>query len=134
VWFIWHFAWFSQEPFEQQTATLILRQATGDLHTAGTNNTYHINTWSQLSMRYNDISVMEQHHSALCFAVLTNPSMNIMRGLTPHSRSIMRKTICHAILSTDMNNHVKNLESLTARRCLPFQKGLLNDRMVRPPV
>jgi hypothetical protein len=104
------------------------------LHIAGTNNTYHINTWSQLSIRYNDMSVMEQHHSALCFAVLTNPQTNIMRGLTLHSRSIMRKIICHAILSTDMNNHTKNLESFTARHCLPFQKGLLSDRMVRPPV
>jgi hypothetical protein len=98
---------------------------------AGTNNTYHINSWSQLSMRYNDISVMEQHHCALCFQTLTNPTTNIVVGLSSHSRSIMRKLICNAILSTDMNNHHKNLESLAAHRGMPFQQRLLNDRVVR---
>ena len=84
-------------------------------------------------MRYNDVSVMEQHHSALCFKALTNPDTNIVQALTSHSRSIMRKLICQAILSTDMNNHHKNLDILAAHRGVRFQKGLLNDRVVRPP-
>jgi hypothetical protein len=84
-------------------------------------------------MRYNDVSVMEQHHSALCFETLTNPDTNIVQALTSHSRSIMRKLICQAILSTDMNNHHKNLDILAAHRGVRFQKGLLNDRVVRPP-
>mmetsp|Transcript_31007 Transcript_31007/g.52072 ORF Transcript_31007/g.52072 Transcript_31007/m.52072 type:complete len:756 (+) Transcript_31007:1000-3267(+) len=81
-----------------------------DMDHNGTNNTYHINTWSRLSLRYNDISVLEQHHASLTFKVALAKETNILQTFTARSRSKLRKIICSAILATDMNNHQKNLQ------------------------
>jgi hypothetical protein len=62
-----------------------------DMDHNGTNNTYHINTWSRLSLRYNDISVLEQHHASLTFKVGTVPRGRpfVSRDLSiGHTRSI----------------------------------------------
>jgi len=109
---------------------LLIAALCHDVDHVGTNNTYHINSWSKLSLRYNDISVMEQHHCSLCFKTLSNPETNVVSTLTYHSRSILRKLICAAILATDMNNHERNLQLIQARAGIPFKKDSLADRML----
>jgi len=109
---------------------LLIAAICHDIDHVGTNNTFHINAWSELSLRYNDISIMEQHHCAVCFKILTAPETDILSCLSYRSRSIVRKLICACILSTDMNNHSKNLRMLQSHAQIPFDKQDLDDRML----
>ena len=48
----------------------ILAAACHDVEHPGYNNMYLIETKQQLSLRYNDSSVLENHHAATAFAVM----------------------------------------------------------------
>lgn len=41
-----------------------------DLEHPGTNNAYQVNSQTDLAIRYNDVSVLENHHAALCFHLI----------------------------------------------------------------
>jgi len=46
---------------------LIFSALCHDVNHTGKNNTYEMNTFSKLAIKYNDKSVLEQHHSAVTF-------------------------------------------------------------------
>ncbi|CAB4059486.1 PDE9 [Lepeophtheirus salmonis] len=48
-----------------------------DLDHPGFNNTYQINARTDLSIRYNDMSPLENHHCAMCFKILSIAECNI---------------------------------------------------------
>ena len=50
---------------------------------AGRTNAFHVETESELARCYNDVSVMEHHHCALTFAILSRPGSAILAGLPP---------------------------------------------------
>jgi hypothetical protein len=52
-----------------------------DLDHDGHTNSYHINAGSDLAQRYNDCSVMENHHCAIAFAILRHKDCNILEDL-----------------------------------------------------
>ncbi|KAK4304512.1 hypothetical protein Pmani_023541 [Petrolisthes manimaculis] len=52
-----------------------------DLDHPGYNNWYQINARTELAVRYNDTSPLENHHCAVGFRVLANPECNIFSGV-----------------------------------------------------
>ncbi|QQP49841.1 High affinity cGMPspecific 3'_5'cyclic phosphodiesterase 9Alike, partial [Caligus rogercresseyi] len=48
-----------------------------DLDHPGFNNTYQINARTDLAVRYNDMSPLENHHCAMCFKILSIAECNI---------------------------------------------------------
>ena len=76
-----------------------------DLQHPGTNNTYQINSKSELAIRYNDISVLESFHCSMAFQLLENPNCLILKSLTSAQYKEFRKTMISAILKTDMALH-----------------------------
>lgn len=80
-----------------------------DLKHTGQNNTYHINSRSKIAMRYNDISVLENYHSAQTFKLLSKPEYDIFINFKIEEYRIIRRRIIEGILSTDMANHQKVL-------------------------
>ncbi|RUS83927.1 hypothetical protein EGW08_008341 [Elysia chlorotica] len=52
-----------------------------DLDHPGYNNTYQINARTELAIRYNDISPLENHHCAVAFQILSNPETNIFANV-----------------------------------------------------
>ncbi|KAJ3085173.1 High affinity cAMP-specific and IBMX-insensitive 3',5'-cyclic phosphodiesterase 9A, partial [Quaeritorhiza haematococci] len=76
-----------------------------DLDHPGFNNTYQINARTDLAIIYNDMSPLENHHSAVLFTILREPDKNILSNLPEQVYREVRKTVIRVILSTDMGKH-----------------------------
>ncbi|KAJ3353658.1 High affinity cAMP-specific and IBMX-insensitive 3',5'-cyclic phosphodiesterase 9A [Entophlyctis luteolus] len=76
-----------------------------DLDHPGLNNAYQINANTDLTIIYNDISPLENHHSAVLFTLFRDPKLNILATLTESQYRDCRKQIINCILATDMAKH-----------------------------
>lgn len=76
-----------------------------DFEHPGLNNAFQINTSSDLAVRYNDRSVLENYHTASAFSVLYEDANNILTGLSESQRRELRETIVTMVLATDMAQH-----------------------------
>lgn len=81
-----------------------------DIGHPGNNNVFEINTFSELALKYNDLSVLEQHHCALAFELIKKH--NIKEGFNDEEFRIFRKTIINCILGTDMSHHKSSTDVL----------------------
>lgn len=82
----------------------------------GRNAAFEIQTLSELALRYNDRSPLENHHCAITFEVALEGGMdgenNIFRDLGTEAFHRVRQRMVAAILGTDMkfhSNHVKKI-------------------------
>jgi len=72
----------------------------------GFNNAFEMMTRSELALRYNDYSPLENHHCARAFEVaFGSTNCNIFQDLPPELFSVMRKRMIAGILATDMKHH-----------------------------
>ncbi|KAJ3209320.1 High affinity cAMP-specific and IBMX-insensitive 3',5'-cyclic phosphodiesterase 9A [Entophlyctis luteolus] len=91
-----------------------------DLDHPGLNNAYQINANTDLTIIYNDISPLENHHSgvtdistvnansgrtAVLFTLFRDPKLNILATLTESQYRDCRKQIINCILARDMAKH-----------------------------
>ncbi|XP_042350610.1 high affinity cGMP-specific 3',5'-cyclic phosphodiesterase 9A [Plectropomus leopardus] len=76
-----------------------------DLDHTGYNNAYQINARTELALRYNDISPLENHHCAVAFEILEKTESNIFRNLPMDQYKRIREGIIKCILATDMTRH-----------------------------
>ncbi|XP_076646028.1 phosphodiesterase 9 [Halictus rubicundus] len=84
-----------------------------DLDHPGYNNIYQINARTELALRYNDISPLENHHCSVAFRVLEAPECNILASLDNATYRIVREGIIRCILATDMARHNEILLQFT---------------------
>merc|ERR1712110_160015 len=76
-----------------------------DVDHRGVNNAYLINVDDELAVRYNDTSVLENHHAAKTVALMKNQSTMIDTGLCREGALSLKRTIIRSILATDMAHH-----------------------------
>ncbi|XP_064651185.1 high affinity cGMP-specific 3',5'-cyclic phosphodiesterase 9A-like isoform X5 [Lineus longissimus] len=81
-----------------------------DLDHPGYNNTYQINARTDLAIRYNDISPLENHHCAVAFQILRNPECNIFGNVDNETFKRIRSGMTMLILATDMARHSEIME------------------------
>ena len=62
-----------------------------------------VNSGSELALRYNDTSVLENHHTAVAFATIERSG--ILSHFKESEYKALRKLIVSAILATDMGVH-----------------------------
>ncbi|XP_012288294.1 uncharacterized protein LOC105704027 isoform X2 [Orussus abietinus] len=84
-----------------------------DLDHPGYNNIYQINARTELALRYNDISPLENHHCSVAFRVLEAPECNILASLNSSTFRTVREGIIRCILATDMARHNEILGQFT---------------------
>ncbi|XP_051154086.1 uncharacterized protein LOC127277220 isoform X1 [Leptopilina boulardi] len=84
-----------------------------DLDHPGYNNIYQINARTELALRYNDISPLENHHCSVAFRVLEALECNILASLDPTTYRTVREGIIRCILATDMARHNEILGQFT---------------------
>ncbi|XP_008550613.1 uncharacterized protein LOC103573353 [Microplitis demolitor] len=84
-----------------------------DLDHPGYNNIYQINARTELALRYNDISPLENHHCSVAFRVLEAPECNILASLDATTFRTVREGIIRCILATDMARHNEILGQFT---------------------
>lgn len=88
-----------------ETLILITSSICHDLDHPGYNNIYQINARTELALRYNDISPLENHHCSVAFRVLELQECNILHALPPDVYRTVREGIIRCILATDMARH-----------------------------
>jgi hypothetical protein len=76
-----------------------------NIYSAGVNNAFMINSKHPLALRYNDISVLENHHASTLFQILGLEGCDIFENLSTSDRNYMRKVMIPVILATDMAKH-----------------------------
>ncbi|XP_078283128.1 high affinity cGMP-specific 3',5'-cyclic phosphodiesterase 9A-like isoform X3 [Rhinoraja longicauda] len=100
---------------ERVTPTDLVILMTGaichDLDHPGYNNAYQINARTELAVRYNDISPLENHHCAVAFQILSQPECNIFANVDPDVFKRIRQGIITLILATDMARHGEILDT-----------------------
>jgi hypothetical protein len=72
-----------------------------------------VNTCSALALRYNDASVLENHHASCAFASMERT--HILCNLSATEFRTLRQVVVAAILATDMSAHKTLLASVSAR-------------------
>ncbi|XP_034238044.1 high affinity cGMP-specific 3',5'-cyclic phosphodiesterase 9A [Thrips palmi] len=88
-----------------ETLILITSCICHDLDHPGYNNIYQINARTELALRYNDISPLENHHCSVAFRILELQECNILASLPAHVFRTVREGIIRCILATDMARH-----------------------------
>ncbi|VTJ71987.1 Hypothetical predicted protein [Marmota monax] len=101
-----------QEKFPQVDIMVLMTAAVcHDLDHPGYNNTYQINARTELAVRYNDISPLENHHCAVAFQILAQPECNIFSNVPADGFKQIRQGMITLILATDMARHAEIMDS-----------------------
>ena len=79
---------------------LLLAALCHDLEHPGTTNAFQVNSGSALALRYNDTSVLENHHASCCFVLIDRAGL--LKQLEPSEVKVLRRLIVAAVLATDM--------------------------------
>jgi len=97
------------DTFNVITATqgfgLLVAALCHDMDHPGVTNSYLIKLQDDLALRYNDVSVLENHHASVACTLLREEKTAIGRGLPKEEQVVFRKTIIKCILATDMAHH-----------------------------
>ncbi|XP_042190487.1 high affinity cGMP-specific 3',5'-cyclic phosphodiesterase 9A isoform X6 [Callorhinchus milii] len=100
-----------QEKFTQIDVLILMSAAVcHDLDHPGYNNTYQINARTELAVRYNDISPLENHHCAIAFEIYSQPERNIFSNIDSEAFKQIRQGVIALILATDMARHGEILD------------------------
>lgn len=94
-----------------EVAATLLGALCHDLEHPGVNNAYLVATRSDLAIRYNDASVLENHHAAVGGALMRKHGL--LDGLSAAQHKEFRRIFISAILATDMTTHFSLTEELT---------------------
>jgi len=78
----------------------------------GQNNNFLVNKRHDLSLRYNDCSVLENYHVSSAFKVISHKNSNILCDLSNEEYRVVRKRIVECVLATDMARHAKSLAAM----------------------
>jgi len=97
-------------PLEVMAA--IFASSIHDVDHPGLTNQYLINSSSELALMYNDESVLENHHLAVAFKLLTAKDRDIFVSLNKKQRQTLRKMTIDMVLATDMSKHMSLLADL----------------------
>mmetsp|Transcript_52110 Transcript_52110/g.86666 ORF Transcript_52110/g.86666 Transcript_52110/m.86666 type:complete len:566 (+) Transcript_52110:64-1761(+) len=93
------------EPIEQ--FGIMIAAIAHDLDHPGLNNNFQINTGSPLAERWNDQSVLENHHCSLLWSLLKSSNAELLKSFEPDERREIRRLTTQSILLTDMSKHVE---------------------------
>ena len=105
----------------------LIGAAIHDFQHPGLNNLFLINSCDLLAIRYNDKSVLENHHLAAAFALLQNDDRNIFKGLNKDAYKKTRIKIINIVLATDFSRHFADISKFQAK----FSEGVVDDEESR---
>ena len=95
--------------------SLLISGLCHDVGHPGYNNDYQIKMFTDLSITYNDKSVLENYHISLTFQILKNDNCNIFKILSKNEFSYIRKRMIDMVLSTDMSFHSRIIALMKSR-------------------
>jgi hypothetical protein len=78
---------------QKEMLSLLIAAICHDVDHPGTDNDFEIQTYSDLALTYNDMSVLENHHAATCFRTANSEENNIFESLQT-TRAEFKKVSC----------------------------------------
>lgn len=100
-------------------ASIIIGGAIHDHEHPGFNNVYMVDSGDELAIRYNDQSVLENHHVASAFKLLKQKEFDILMNFDREERKAMRKKMIGLVLATDMSKHFAEMGKYKPRVTAP---------------
>ena len=107
--------------------SLIIAGACHDIGHPGFSNVYLIEKKDDISIRYNDISVLENFHVATTFEILKVDKYNIYSALSKEEYKRVRKIMIGAILATDMALHFAKIGVLKSKLAQDSDDNVFSD-------
>lgn len=91
-------------------ATALISAATHDIDHPGRSSAFLCNSDSALAILYNDMCVLESHHTALTFKLtLLDDKVNLFKNLDRATYKRVRSIVVDMILATEMTRHFEHL-------------------------
>jgi len=101
---------------DMEAAVLLISSMVHDTDHPGVNNLYLVATRDRLALRYNDKSVLENHHIAVAFnTMLKSRDTCIYEKFSNEQFKQYREYMIDLVLATDNANHNKFITELTKR-------------------
>lgn len=88
-----------------QRLAALFAAALHDVGHPGTTNGHEVKASSELAVRYNDSSALENYHCATAFSALLRAENNFVAGLGTERFAEFRKAVIKMILATDLAKH-----------------------------
>ncbi|KAI8822980.1 uncharacterized protein EV422DRAFT_386969 [Fimicolochytrium jonesii] len=92
-----------------------IASAVHDVDHPGLNNNFLVQSSHPLAIFYNDMSVLEFHHSAKAFEIARRPETNVFVGLSNEQYREARKLIISMVAATDMSQHFHYINKLKGK-------------------
>jgi hypothetical protein len=86
-----------------------------DVDHGGRTNPFLIKTRNSLALRYNDRSVLENHHCSFAYQAMHDETCNILAAMPVPDRAAMRAMVVSMVLATDVAKHFHEYGLLKAR-------------------
>jgi hypothetical protein len=93
----------------QDLLASLLAAAVHDFEHPGFNNQFLVRTKHKMAIRYNDNSILENHHIASAFAVMLSMKSDPLANLTESQYSHVRRRMIAMVLATDIGLHFTEL-------------------------
>uniref|UniRef100_A0A7S1C4N6 PDEase domain-containing protein n=1 Tax=Bicosoecida sp. CB-2014 TaxID=1486930 RepID=A0A7S1C4N6_9STRA len=94
---------------------LLLAAVVHDFRHPGVSSNFLIATHHELSVRYNDQSVLENFHAAEAFALMRRPGLDVLGRMDDEQKKHMRFTVIQCVLATDLAQGQRYYASFKAR-------------------
>jgi hypothetical protein len=107
---------------------LLLSAIVHDVNHPGHANSFEKLIQSPLAIRYNNNSILERHHIAVCFALMRPPQADFTRHLGSAATVSLKKLMRSCIESTDMMQHASIVQSVVDKRGVGFDSHRPGDR------
>jgi len=105
---------FTEESLE--LFSMLIAAVAHDVGHTGLNNSFHINSRSELALLYNDVSVLENMHVSTMFRLLLGDTrdrrVDIFENFDDEQTTKARNFITNAVLSTDMTKHFAKFNAI----------------------
>ncbi|XP_068127152.1 high affinity cGMP-specific 3',5'-cyclic phosphodiesterase 9A [Hyperolius riggenbachi] len=104
----------------EDIAVLMVASLCHDVDHPGLSNTYQVNAHTELAVRYENKSPLENHHCSVTLHILSQLQSNIFCNTSPHTSRYIQEGITELILATDMTHHSTILQALQQIQNLDF--------------
>ena len=94
------------------TLVTIISSICHDYNHDGFTNSFHINSMSELAIRYSDQSINENMHAAEAFAILNQKAYNFLHRFSRDEYKTFRIRFLGIILATDMARHTSDFTKM----------------------
>nr|BAA34307.1 EFPDE1 [Ephydatia fluviatilis] len=95
-----------------EVLAILLAATVHDLEHTGTTNTFHIQSYTDYALLYNDRAVLENFHLNRAFTLLKEDELNILKNLKLEDFRLVRSLVVEMVLATDMSSHSDQLKHM----------------------